>query len=57
MTIRVGDRIPAVTLSRMGDKGPDSISTDEIFNGKKGVLFALLSLKASLLILAILFLL
>jgi len=40
MTIKVGDKMPAGTLSYMGDKGPDGISTDELFNGKKVVLFA-----------------
>ena len=37
MTIKVGDRIPSVTLKKMGEKGPENISTDEIFNGKKVV--------------------
>jgi len=41
MTIKVGDRIPSVTLKKMGEKGPENITTDEIFNGKKVVLFAL----------------
>ncbi len=41
MTIQVGDRIPNVTLYRMGENGPEAISTDEIFAGKKVVLFAL----------------
>jgi len=41
MTISVGDKIPAVTLARMGENGPENISTDEIFNGKKVILFAL----------------
>jgi len=40
MTIKVGDRIPSVNLKKMGEKGPEGISTDEIFNGKKVVLFA-----------------
>jgi len=40
MTIKTGDRIPSVTLKKMGEKGPENISTDEIFNGKKVVLFA-----------------
>ncbi|MDH3690754.1 MAG: peroxiredoxin [Gammaproteobacteria bacterium] len=42
MTIKVGDRIPAVaSLTYMTKDGPKSISTDEIFAGKKVVLFAL----------------
>ena len=40
MTIQTGDNIPACTLKTMGDKGPADISTDDIFSGKKVVLFA-----------------
>lgn len=40
MTIRVGDTIPSGTLKVMGPEGPKDISTDELFNGKKSVLFA-----------------
>lgn len=40
MTIKVGDKIPNVTLRRMTDEGPKTITTDEIFNGKRVVLFA-----------------
>lgn len=40
MTIATGDKIPAATLKVMGDKGPQDITTDEIFSGKKVVLFA-----------------
>ncbi|MEE4279748.1 MAG: peroxiredoxin [Halieaceae bacterium] len=40
MTISVGDRIPTATLQTMGDSGPTPISTDDIFAGKKVVLFA-----------------
>jgi peroxiredoxin len=41
MTLKVGDKIPAATLMRMKDGRPEPISTDEIFKGKKVVLFAL----------------
>jgi len=41
MAIEVGERIPSVTLKRMTAVGPADISTDEIFAGKKVVLFAL----------------
>ncbi len=41
MTITVGDRVPSVTLAQMTADGPAEISTDEIFSGKKVVLFAL----------------
>lgn len=40
MSIAVGDKIPAITLKIMGEKGPTDISTDAIFAGKKVVLFA-----------------
>lgn len=40
MTIKVGDRIPSCTLKTMGPEGPRDISTEELFNGKKVVLFA-----------------
>lgn len=40
MTIEVGAKIPSVTLTRMTDDGPAPISTDEIFAGKRVVLFA-----------------
>ena len=41
MTIQVGDRIPSVKLRVMTEDGPKEVSTDEIFKGKKVVLFAL----------------
>ncbi|HUZ75557.1 MAG TPA: peroxiredoxin [Stellaceae bacterium] len=40
MAIKVGDRIPAAKLRHMTADGPKEISTDEIFKGKKVVLFA-----------------
>ena len=40
MTIKTGDKIPACTLKTMGDKGPTDITTQEIFAGKKVMLFA-----------------
>ena len=40
MAIQVGERIPACTLKTMGEKGPTDIATDDIFSGKKVVLFA-----------------
>lgn len=40
MTIKTGDKIPACTLKTMGDQGPADITTDEIFSGKKVLLFA-----------------
>ena len=41
MTIKVGDRIPSVTLMQMKDGGPKPVSTDELFKGRKVALFAL----------------
>ena len=41
MTIAVGDRVPSATLRYMTDDGPKTISTEELFSGKKVVLFAL----------------
>jgi peroxiredoxin len=40
MTIKVGDKIPSSTLKTMGEKGPTDITTEEIFAGKKVLLFA-----------------
>ena len=40
MTISVGDKIPEGTLQIMGENGPTPLTTDEIFAGKKVVLFA-----------------
>ena len=40
MSIQTGDKIPAVTLKVMGEKGPQDITSEEIFAGKKVVLFA-----------------
>ena len=36
----VGDKIPSATLKIMGEKGPQDLSTDGLFAGKKVVLFA-----------------
>jgi peroxiredoxin len=41
MTIQVGEKIPPVSLHHKTDEGVAEISTEEIFNGKKVVLFAL----------------
>ncbi len=41
MTIKVGDKIPSVTLRTMSADGPQEISSEELFGGKKVVLFAL----------------
>ena len=40
MTIKVGDTIPSMKLTMATPDGPKETSTDEIFKGKKVVLFA-----------------
>jgi glutaredoxin/glutathione-dependent peroxiredoxin len=40
MTIAIGDKIPATTFKIMGEKGPQDITSEAIFAGKKVVLFA-----------------
>ena len=40
MTIAVGDKIPSAKLKTMTAEGPKDISTEDLFNGKKVVLFA-----------------
>lgn len=40
MTIKVGDKLPAATLSAGTAEGPKPMTTDEIFAGKKVALFA-----------------
>ena len=41
MTIKVGDKIPSATLMQMKDGGPKPVKTDDLFAGKKVVVFAL----------------
>jgi peroxiredoxin len=41
MTIKVGDKVPSATLMQMKDGGPKPVKTDDLFAGKKVVLFAL----------------
>jgi peroxiredoxin len=41
MTIKIGDKIPSVSLKTMDKDGMQTLSTDDIFKGKKVVLFAL----------------
>ena len=40
MTIKVGDRIPEVQLSKATAEGPQSLSSGEFFGGKRVALFA-----------------
>ena len=41
MTIRVGDKLPSINLQHKVDGNVETISSDDLFNGKKVVLFAL----------------
>ncbi|MEQ8166919.1 MAG: peroxiredoxin [Alphaproteobacteria bacterium] len=41
MTIKVGDRVPSASFKMLGEDGMKEITTDELFKGKKVVLFAL----------------
>ena len=41
MTIKVGDKLPSVTLTQATAEGPKPVTTDEFFGGKKVALFAL----------------
>ncbi len=40
MTIQIGEKIPEATLSIMTKDGPAPLTTEEIFDGKKVVLFS-----------------
>ena len=41
MTIKIGDRVPSATVQQMQEKGVTNINTDDLFGGKKVVVFAL----------------
>jgi peroxiredoxin len=41
MSIKVGDKVPSATLKQMTKEGPKDVSTDELFKGKKIVIFGL----------------
>lgn len=40
MTIAIGDKLPTVDLYLMGEKGPDKVSSSDLFTGRRSVLFA-----------------
>lgn len=40
MTISVGDRLPSVTLTQVTEDGPNQVSSDEYFKGRKVALFS-----------------
>jgi peroxiredoxin len=41
MSIQIGNKLPSANLHIMTDSGPQAVTTDELFGGKKVVLFAL----------------
>ena len=41
MAIQIGDKVPSVNLQHMGADGVETISSNDLFAGKKVVLFAL----------------
>jgi glutaredoxin/glutathione-dependent peroxiredoxin len=41
MTIKVGDRVPSVTLRHLTPEGVKEITTDDLFRGRRVVLFGL----------------
>ena len=41
MTIKVGDKVPSATLMQMKGGAPQPVKTDDLFSGKKVVVFAL----------------
>ncbi len=41
MTIKIGDRIPSVTLHHMTGEGPAEIATEALFGGKRVAVFGL----------------
>jgi peroxiredoxin len=41
MAIGVGDSVPQVALAVMGESGPEEVSTNDLFKGRKVVVFAL----------------
>jgi len=40
MSITVGQPVPYANVYRMGDGGPQAVSTEELLSGKKSVLIA-----------------
>jgi peroxiredoxin len=39
MTIKVGDKLPSVKLMRWSESGPEAVTTDDLFKGKKVAFF------------------
>lgn len=40
MTIKVGDKLPAVTFTKMTDHGPEAVESERYFAGRKVALFS-----------------
>ena len=40
MTIKVGDKVPSVNLAHMTENGPGELTSEELFAGRKVVVFA-----------------
>ena len=40
MTIKVGDKVPAATLKQMTKDGPSNVTTEQLFKGRKVVVFS-----------------
>jgi len=40
MTVKVGDKLPEASFTIMGDDGPKTVTTNEVFSGRKVALFA-----------------
>lgn len=40
MTIQVGDKVPSVKLKHLGEGGMQDVTTDELFQGKRVMMFA-----------------
>jgi len=41
MTLKIGDKLPSVTVKTMTADGPKDVHIDQLFAGKKAILFAL----------------
>ncbi len=40
MTIKIGDKLPSVTFTKMTDHGPEAVDSDSYFAGRKVALFS-----------------
>lgn len=40
MTIQIGDRVPALTLTKVTADGPDQVSSEDFFKGRRVALFS-----------------